>query len=95
MRDLLLDPKTARQTLEDEGDIKLPSGMTVIFYRQEDLPLRLVAVMPSRDPEQEHLPPIDPGFESCYLCTWITYRKDAAEQQEAKQISQQKDARDL
>lgn len=91
----LLDPTTAKTTLEARGDIKLPEKMTVVFYRQENLDNHLVAVIPARDPDSLHLPHIKPGFKSCFLCTWITYLRAMEEQRELYQIGREKDLKKL
>lgn len=91
----LLDPKTAKTTLEHEGKIKLPEKMTVVFYRQENLENHLVAMIPAREWQELHLPYTEPGFRSCFRCTWITYRKDMEEQQELYQIAREKDLKKL
>ena len=95
IKDALLDPDTAKETLEGEGDITLPRDMTVVFYRQEDLDMRLVSLIPAPNPEELHLPRKEPGFRSCFLCTWITYRKMLDLQEELDQIARDLDLRKL
>lgn len=88
---LLLDQTTAKSKLESYGDIKLPDKMTVVFYRQENLENHLVAVIPAVDPGPLHLPYIEPGFQTCFLCTWIGYLQAMMQQRELYQIAREKD----
>lgn len=94
VRKALLDPKTAKNTVETRGEIKLPDEMEVVFHRQEDLPSRLVMLIPA-DPAPEHQPSYPPGFDSCFKCTWITYRDFASEEQKTQSLERSPEIEDL
>ncbi len=67
LRRELLNPATAKNVFAKAGDINVPDGVEVIFYREEDLPLRMVMAIPGGPS------PRPAKFKSCFLCTYDTY----------------------
>jgi hypothetical protein len=68
----LLNKATAKSALAREGDITIPNEVEIIFYRQEDLPFRVVMAIPTKQTEPS-VQPLQPTFEDCFLCTYDTY----------------------
>ena len=69
----LLDKTTAKTALAREGDITVPKEVEVIFYREEDLPFRLVMAIPAKKGGPTVSRPKEATFEDCFLCTYNTY----------------------
>jgi hypothetical protein len=67
LRRELLNDATAKNVFAKAGDINVPDGVEVIFYREEDLPVRMVMAIPGGTN------PRPAKFKSCFLCTYDTY----------------------
>ncbi len=74
LRRELLNDATAKSVFASNGvgDIDVPDEVEVIFYREEDLPRRLVMAIPAQ-PESGIPQPLQPTFKACFLCTYDTY----------------------
>jgi hypothetical protein len=79
LRSDLLDPTKAKSALAKAGDITVPAAVEIIFYREEDLPARLVVAIPAESKNtggpNQPAQPLTPNFMACYLCTYETYVK--------------------
>jgi hypothetical protein len=69
----LLDKTKAKNALAREGDITVPNEVEIVFYREEDLPFRVVMAIPAKEGGQEIEIPKEPTFADCFLCTYDTY----------------------
>ena len=68
----LVDKTTAKSALAREGDITIPNEVEIIFYREEDLPFRVVMAIPAKQTGLS-VQSLQPTFEDCFLCTYDTY----------------------
>jgi hypothetical protein len=69
LRRELLNAATAKNVFAKAADIDVPDDVEVIFFREEDLPLRMVMAIPCPALPNHRAP----TFKGCFLCTYDTY----------------------